>query len=438
VAQKNKVDGVNDTPITVVASIDPELLEKLIDMEEIDAESVDGCTNESVIEYLESTQERSASITVEFVKAEVLANKSFKISEKDPALRVTKAVADNFSLHRNLRLDFINGKPKRAVEHLVSASKPATLKALIGSELEMDKSNIKGDFLEFVIYFKKMAISHDEHCHVVKNKKTDRDRMKSGHGRSSDSTGSGKQSTWEPPPCLNTKKCAGKKHYMSGCPHTEKDDSIVMLSEYKKKRDADKKKANFKTLGNNGATSENRDGQTAYLTAENLGVKVTVLADTGSDYSAIPRSAVEDARKRRFPLKVEVLPEPIMMSMVIRGERDKQKCSAKEMLMSAVTITTPSGPLCMRGVLQIIVEEDMDHTLIGGPILDKMGFVASQNLDSVRDKFHLHNCSHIGEEQLEMGKQPLGALSKLLLMPAAIPEFTEYLPDVLTLAKNKT
>jgi hypothetical protein len=94
---------------------------------------------------------------------------------------------------------------------------------------------------------------------------------------------------------------------------------MVLLSEYKKKRDVDKKKVNFKTLGNNGATSEIRDGQTAYLTAENLGVKVTVLADTGSVYSAIPRSAVEDARKRGFPLKVEVLPEPIMLNMDIRG-----------------------------------------------------------------------------------------------------------------------
>jgi hypothetical protein len=125
---------------------------------------------------------------------------------------------------------------------------------------------------------------------------------------------------------------------------------MALLSEYKKKRDADKKKANSKTLGNNGATSENRDGQTAYLTAENLGVKVTVLGDTGSDYSAIARRAVEDARKRGFPLKVEVLPEPIMLNMAIRGEGDKQTCSATEMLMSAVTVATPSGPLCMRGV----------------------------------------------------------------------------------------
>jgi hypothetical protein len=54
---------------------------------------------------------------------------------------------------------------------------------------------------------------------------------------------------------------------------------------------------------------------------------------------------VKDARKRGFPLKVEVLLEPVMLNMAIRGEGDKQMCSAKEMLMSAVTSTTPSGPL---------------------------------------------------------------------------------------------
>jgi hypothetical protein len=36
---------------------------------------------------------------------------------------------------------------------------------------------------------------------------------KSGHGRSSDLTGTLKQSAREPPPCLNTKKCAGEKHF---------------------------------------------------------------------------------------------------------------------------------------------------------------------------------------------------------------------------------
>jgi hypothetical protein len=89
-----------------------------------------------------------------------------------------KEVADYYSLHRNLRLDFINGKPKKAVEHLVSVIKPATLKALIESKLEMDKSEFKKDFLEFAGYLKKMPIIHDEHFHVVGHKKTGDSGMK--------------------------------------------------------------------------------------------------------------------------------------------------------------------------------------------------------------------------------------------------------------------
>jgi hypothetical protein len=107
---------------------------------------VDDRTDESVIEFLESTQERDASFTAEFVKAEVLAKVTFAISEKDPAFRVKKAVVDYYSLHRNLRLDFINGKPKKAVEHLVSVIKPATLKTLIERKLEMNMSELKKDF----------------------------------------------------------------------------------------------------------------------------------------------------------------------------------------------------------------------------------------------------------------------------------------------------
>jgi hypothetical protein len=127
-----------------------------------------------------------------------------------------------------------------------------------------------------------------------------------------------------------------------------------------------------------------------------------------------------------------------MLNMAIRGESDTQTCSAMEMLMSAVTITTPSEPLCMRGVRQIIVVEDMDHPLIGRQVLDEMGFMARQHLDSVRDTIHLQDFIHIGEELLEMGKQPLNALSKLLLMPADITEFIEDLPDILALAKKNT
>jgi hypothetical protein len=110
------------------------------------------------MEILESTQERDVSVTAEFVKAEVLAKVTFAMSDKVSAFRVMKAVADYYSLHRNLRLNFINVKTKKLVEHLMSVIKLATLKALIASKLEMDKSELKKDFLEFVASLKKMAI----------------------------------------------------------------------------------------------------------------------------------------------------------------------------------------------------------------------------------------------------------------------------------------
>jgi hypothetical protein len=119
VAQNNKADGVKVTPITVVASLDPELLENLIYMEKVDENSVDYCTD------MEDRWTRQA----------------------------LKAVG-----------------PK--------------------------------------------AAAFPQH-----------------------------------------KKSAGEKHFLSDCPHTKKDNAIVLLSEYTRK-------ANFKSLGKNRSTADNRDGQT--------------------------------------------------------------------------------------------------------------------------------------------------------------------------------
>jgi hypothetical protein len=58
---------------------------------------------------------------------------TFAALETDPALRVLKALADFYSLRRNLKLNFTIGEPKKAVEHLVSVIKPAIIKALIES-----------------------------------------------------------------------------------------------------------------------------------------------------------------------------------------------------------------------------------------------------------------------------------------------------------------
>jgi hypothetical protein len=97
VAHNSKADGVTVTKFTVVASIDPKLLGNLIDMEKIDADSVDDCTHESELEYLESMQKRDTPVKAEFVKTEV----PFAMSEEYPALRVKKEVAGHYSFDRS-------------------------------------------------------------------------------------------------------------------------------------------------------------------------------------------------------------------------------------------------------------------------------------------------------------------------------------------------
>jgi uncharacterized membrane protein YgcG len=52
----------------------------------------------------------------------------------------------------------------------------------------MDKSDLKEDFLVFVAYLEKMAIIHDEHCHVVNHKKT-RDAVTKNTGKYSETGG---------------------------------------------------------------------------------------------------------------------------------------------------------------------------------------------------------------------------------------------------------
>jgi hypothetical protein len=115
----------------------------------------------------------------------MLAKVSFAMSEKDSALRVIKAVAVYLSFHRNLELDFINGKQKTGVEDLESVIKPAATKAPIESKVEVDRSDVKLDFLGFIAYVETMAIIRDEHCHVA-DYRTTADSVTKNTGKSSD------------------------------------------------------------------------------------------------------------------------------------------------------------------------------------------------------------------------------------------------------------
>jgi hypothetical protein len=261
VKEKNKADDVNITPTTVVASLDSDLLENLAAKGKIkDAKSAEECTDENVLAYLKSTQTKDSTMTVDDRKNEVRNKAVFHMAENDPALRVTKEIGEYLTLYRNLKLDLVKNKPKRAVEHIVSVIKPTTLKSIVESDLELDKSDLKKDFFKFIEYFEAIAIVHDRHGRpdTTKNgggnaayengsmnssRSSGRGKSSGGNGNKhkkldnsdtskvSDNGGKANRSTeHQAPTCLNVKKCPGKRHYVSDCPNTKEAEAAELLA----------------------------------------------------------------------------------------------------------------------------------------------------------------------------------------------------------------
>jgi hypothetical protein len=180
-----------------------------------------------------------------------------------------------------------------------------------------------------------------------------------------------------------------------------------MLAKYTKKRDSDKKKANLKTLGRNEVTADNRDGKTTYLTAEALGQSSgrhrLILLSYTAQFCGERKEAWISSQGKGFA-------GPYHAKQWYQGRKRQTEMQCDRNAYVAGDDHHAVGPPCMRGVRQMIVEGDMEHPLTSRPVLDEMAFVTSQFLDPVRDKFRLHDFSHIGEKLMEMRRQPSGAL----------------------------
>jgi hypothetical protein len=67
------------------------------------------------------------------------------------------------TLHRNLKLYLVKGKPKKAFERIVSAINPVSLMVLVESDLELDQSDLKNDLFQFIKYLEDISVVHDRH-----------------------------------------------------------------------------------------------------------------------------------------------------------------------------------------------------------------------------------------------------------------------------------
>ena len=104
------------------------------------------------------------------------------------------------------------------------------------------------------------------------------------------------------------------------------------------------------------------------------------LGDSGADESAIPRELLQDGNvqyqrsyeKLYKPLKVRtVTPDHPCLTAVGRGKFN-------------ITISLPCGPLRLRKVPFLVVEDKMDEVILGRPLLKSLGFDLDEHLEKVR------------------------------------------------------
>jgi hypothetical protein len=235
--------GQKMVPATLVSCIDPDLLENLLCLDEIEGRSeADEVIDADIEAWMkESLGEVSKLTTTDEIAAMVQRKVRTNMQEKDSSMRINQLVSDYLTLSREQGWKLVKDQPKLAIKHLLSVVKPPQLKEVCENDLLLDQVALRKDFYGFVKHLRKTAADADRWAVTPRAGKDAKssDKASTGgstksytsgsssgsrHGTSKDGTSSTSKS--EAPKCLNDKTCNknGKadNHYMVDCPHTGK------------------------------------------------------------------------------------------------------------------------------------------------------------------------------------------------------------------------
>ena len=126
-----KTSGSTVKPISVVSSVDRDLLQSLLDIGELDeVESLEQLTDDVLKKWLETqVAEDFDSLTVDSLRSAIKRNVRMNVHETDPKLRVKTLFTDFVSFLRSKNWsDLIKKNPGLAIEEICSLLKPTELK----------------------------------------------------------------------------------------------------------------------------------------------------------------------------------------------------------------------------------------------------------------------------------------------------------------------
>ena len=464
-------------PIPLKSSVDADLLTSLIELEEFGSEidSIDKVTDLTLQGWLEEQQGNSLdSVTVEQLSHAVRTNVRINLHESDAKLRIIKLFSDYKTFLRVRKWSAIlEENPKVAVEQLCDLLKPDALRTKVTNDLQLSKRELRKDWKKFYKYVVKQAVFCEAFVpakanNYMKSKPIGRNTSRVDNGESSAFKPSVSRTSWNPttwnghtanssistnsspskknetlstkkaPSCLNP-ACEGF-HLVKDCPKTDETKKRELLKNFHETRRARSsimalnEASHLNKVPNTVSTSEPLANSGKYKAMLADHIDVVINGDYGADHSALSQEHLNRCAGKGIFVQVLPLKNPIPMRLAMgsSSDDDSRTVVAKSKARISTTLHLPSGPLRLRNLEYLVFDEPMDEVILSRPILQTTGFDLDKHLETVREKYHDTDFSHIGfspavfDVSKDIPPSIPGRLSQLMLScPENVSESSE-------------
>lgn len=309
--------------------------------------------------------------------------------------------------------DFESKQAKLSVEHVLNILPNATLRKRMALNLRLRKDELEEDFRKFVQECGTEAEAIERHevvkkiedpassfewskprlgdqnvgRTILRGKKMQKKSGEKADAKKRDASkkadGSSSKRDRDLPDCLH-QKCKGK-HFINDCPVATEDEKKKLKKEYHDAKRARLENQKKSKGGVRAVVSGDPDNTSLFAASFCSGaVEVDVMADQGSDMSAIPKDILEAIMKADPSVHVEKLDKAFLFETAV-SDAEPLRCTRRVELDVELRIRH-GEKLILRGVKWLVPDNNIAHVYLGRHVLRALGLDNRVLLAAARDR----------------------------------------------------
>lgn len=115
-------------------------------------------------------------------------------------------------------------------------------------------------------------------------------------------------------------------------------------------------------------------------------VKCIALGDIGADFSALPKSIIEQLESNGVTINLRPLDKKLSISAAIELPLSAP-ITTSATITNSITISLPCGPLRLKNVEFHVIDQNMDEVLLDRPLLRCLGFDLKAHVSKFKGRF---------------------------------------------------